>query len=248
MGRAGAVPLMSEENPIVLILEDCPVTGMLVERAILQSMPACRPLWARTIEDASRRVTGVSVELFLVDIGLPDGSGLDFLVAMSEHHPTARAIVMTASTLAEYQMNSAALGVLHFLQKPVKPAELIAKIQTALDAEQAGQANEEFSATLRNVTPMDILQFKCLAGDTTIIEFRSGCYAGTVHLNRGEIVHAQTSGLKGTRALNEIVSWKRGKVTEHPPVQDAERTIQCPWQTLLMDAAQRLDEAALVPR
>jgi DNA-binding response OmpR family regulator len=236
---------MPPENPIVILLEDCPVTGLLIERAILQGLPGCRLLWARDIGDARRRVTGIGVELFLVDIGLPDGSGLDFLVEMAELHPTARAIVMTASPLPEYQANSAALGVLHFIQKPVHPAELIAQMRTAIGAEQAGQVNEEFSATLRNVTPMDILQFKCLAGDTTVIEFRSGSHAGAIHLHRGEIVHAQTGGLKGPRALNEIMSWKRGKVTELPVPANAERTINCSWQTLLMDAAQRLDEGAL---
>jgi DNA-binding response OmpR family regulator len=237
---------MPTENPIVILLEDCPVTGLLLERAILQGLPACRVLWARDLEDARRRVTGVAVELFLVDIGLPDGCGLDFLVEMAEQHPAARAIVMTASPLPEYQANSAALGVLHFIQKPVQPTELIAQMRAALGAEQAGQVNEEFNATLRNVTPMDILQFKCLAGDTTVIEFRSGSHAGTIHLHRGEVVHAQTGGVKGIKALTEIMSWKRGKVVELPVAANVERTINCSWQTLLMDTAQRLDEGVLV--
>jgi len=236
---------MSSENPIVLLLEDCPVTGLILERAILQALPACRILWARDLEDARRRVTGISVELFLVDVGLPDGCGLDFLVEMAEAHPSARAIVMTASPLPAYQANSAALGVLHFIQKPVQTPELIAQMRAALGAEQAGRVNEEFNATLRNVTPMDILQFKCLAGDTTVIEFRSGSVAGTIHLERGEIVHAQAGGLKGTKALTTIMSWRRGKVVELPVPASGERSIHCSWQTLLMDAAQRLDEGAL---
>jgi len=43
------------------------------------------------------------------------------------------------------------------------------------------------------VTPMCILQFKCLAGD---------------------IVHAQTGVLQGVDALCEIVSWKWGQLLE----------------------------------
>ncbi len=238
---------MSAENPIVILLEDCPVTGLLIERSIFQSIPSCRLIWARSIEDAKRRVTGIPVELFVVDIGLPDGCGLDFLVEMSESHPSARAMVMTASPLPEYQVNSAALGVLHFIQKPVQPTELIAQLRVALDAEPAGRVDEDFSATLRNVTPMDVLQFKCLAGDSTVIEFRSRTHSGVIHLERGEIVHAQTGDLKGIKALNQIISWKRGKVTELPVPPGAERTIHCSWQTLLMDAAQCLDERALAP-
>lgn len=233
---------MSADNPIVLLLEDCPVTGTLIEHAVFQSIPSFRLLWARSIEDANRRVAGIPIDLFLVDIGLPDGSGLDFLVQMADIHPSARAIVMTASPLPEYQASSAALGVLHFIKKPIQPVQLLAQIRAALDAEQVGHLNGEFNATLRNVTPMDILQFKCLAGDTTIIEFRSGTQSGMVHLYRGEIVHAQAGEVTGVKALNAIISWKRGKVTELSANPNAERTIDCPWQTLLMDAAQQLDE------
>jgi DNA-binding response OmpR family regulator len=237
---------MPAENPIVLLLEDCPVTGLLIERAILHALPTCRLVWARGIEDATRRIASIPVELFLVDIGLPDGSGLDFLVAMSEAHPSARAIVMTASPLPEYQMNSAALGVLNFLQKPVNMTALLDQMRTALDTEQMDCADEDFSATLKNVTPVDILQLKCLSGDTTVIEFRSGTQAGFVHFQNGEIVHAQIGTLKGPTAINEIISWKRGKVVEHANSRTVEKSIHCSWQTLLMNAAQRLDEGALV--
>jgi len=102
-------------------------------------------------------------------------------------------LVVTASPLPEYRASSAALGVLHFISKDVRPTELVGRIQAALDAELAGEFDGEFSATLRHVTPMDLLQFKCLAGD---------------------IVHAQTGVLQGVDALCEIVSWKWGQLLE----------------------------------
>ena len=237
---------MPSENPIILLLEDCPVTGLLIERAVFQNLPACRLLWARSVEDATRRIAGLPVELFVVDIGLPDGCGLDFLVEMSAAHPSARAIVMTASPLPEYEMNSAALGVLHFLQKPLHMTALLDQVRTALEAEQSSEASDDFSATLRNVTPVDILQLKCLAGATTVIEFRSGPQSGFVHFQAGELVHAQVGALKGPSAVYEIISWKRGNVCEHPCVRDVEKSINCAWQTLLMNAAQRMDEGAVL--
>lgn len=236
---------MSAHSPIILLLEDCPVTGMLIERSILQSIPDARLVWCRSVEDAARRAAGLPIELFVIDISLPDGSGLDFLVKMSELHPWARAIVITASSLPEYQANSAALGVLHFLQKPVKPADFVNQVRVALASEVGDQERSDFSATLRNVTPMDILQFKCLAGETTAIEFKSAGRNGLVHLQSGEIAHASTGVLTGIDAVYEIVSWKRGTVLERTTVTEVERTIHAPWQMLLMEAAQRLDERAV---
>jgi len=123
---------------------------------------------------------------------------------------------VTASPLPEYRASSAALGVLHFISKDVRPTELVGRIQAALDAELAGEFDGEFSATLRHVTPMGILQFKCLAG-----------------------------ALQGVDALCEIVSWKRGQLLEKRTGLPAEWSIHGSWQSLLMEAAHRLDERAL---
>jgi DNA-binding response OmpR family regulator len=237
---------MNAEHAVVLLLEDCPVTGTLIERAVLTALPGCRLLWARGVDEATARADGLPIELFLVDIGLPDGSGLDFLYSMSIAHPSARAIVMTATPLPEYQMHSAALGVLHFLEKPVNIDTLLDQMRIALAAEQASTGNGDFRATLRNLTPVDILQLKCLTGATTVIEFRSDTQTGRVHFQGGEMIHAEVGTLKGVDAVHEIVAWKRGQVSEQPGLPMAEATIACPWQTLLMNAAQQLDEGRAV--
>jgi DNA-binding NarL/FixJ family response regulator len=234
---------MNPEQAVVLLLEDCPVTGTLIERALMTAMPHVRLLWARGVDEATARVAGLPVELFLVDIGLPDGSGLDFLYSMSTAHPSARAIVMTATPLPEYQMHSAALGVLNFLEKPVNIAALLEQMRAALRAETtSGTATNDFRATLRNLTPVDILQLKCLTGATTVIEFRSEPQTGRGHVRSGEMVHAEVGALKGVDAVHEIVAWKRGQVSEQPGQPLTEATIEVPWQTVLMNAAQQLDE------
>jgi DNA-binding response OmpR family regulator len=237
---------MNPEHSVIFLLEDCPVTGTLIERAVLNALPGCRLLWARGVDEAKERAAGLPIELFLVDIGLPDGSGLDFLYSMSSAHPSARAIVMTATPLPEYQMHSAALGVLNFLEKPVNIPTLLEIVRKALKAEQATGATGDFRATLRNLTPVDILQLKCLTGATTVIEFRSETQTGRIHFQSGEMVHAEVGNLKGVDAVHEIVAWKTGQVSEEPGLPLVEPTIACPWQTLLMNAAQQLDEGRAV--
>ena len=103
---------MNTKNPILLLLEDCPVTALLVERTVMHELPHVRLLWARTVAEATARAEGLDIDLFLLDIHLPDGSGLDFLWQMTPLHPSARAMVMTATPLPEYEVHSAALGVL----------------------------------------------------------------------------------------------------------------------------------------
>ena len=48
--------------------------------------------------------------------------------------------------------------------------------------------------------------------------------------------------MHGPAAFHAIVGWKCGRVSEQPCTGPGERTIHDSWQTLLMEAAQRLDE------
>lgn len=212
----------------------------------MHELPRVRLLWARSVAEATTRAEGLAIDLFLVDVQLPDGSGLDFLWQMTAAQPTARAIVMTATPLPEYQVHSAALGVLHFLEKPLQLPRLLGHVREALGATTAAGPDRDFSATLQNVTPADILQLKCLLGATTIIEFHSAGPVGRIRFEAGEITDASAGPLRGVDALYAIVGWKSGQVSEQPCGGPGVRTIHGSWQSLLMEAAQRLDESRAV--
>jgi DNA-binding NarL/FixJ family response regulator len=233
---------MSSPNQIILLLEDCPVTACLVERVILHELPAARLIWARTVDEARERSAGLPISVFLIDIVLPDGSGLEFLEQAAVAHPSACAIVITATALPEYRVMSAALGALHFMEKPLDIPVLLGHIRDALGSQSTTGATRDFHATLENVTPMDILQLKCLSAASTVVEFRSYSGEGCIRFQKGEVVDALAGSLRGIDAVREIISWPHGQVFEHAEIGEFERTIHCSWQALLMEAAQAIDE------
>jgi DNA-binding response OmpR family regulator len=228
--------------PIILLLEDCAVTGLLVERCVLREIPNVRLLWARSVEEAVARVEDLPVDLFIVDINLPDGSGLDFLWGMAAAHPDAEAIVMTATPLPEHTEHSAALGVLHLLEKPIKIPVLLGHVRDALGAAKSVRASKDFRATLERVTPVDLIQLKCLTRANTVIEFHSEGKTGRIRFEDGEVADASTDARRGVEALFEIIRWRRGQISERTTAGFSERTINVPWHHLLMDAAQQADE------
>jgi response regulator RpfG family c-di-GMP phosphodiesterase len=185
----------------------------------------------------------LAVDIFITDIGLPDGTGLDLLWKLACTHPSARAIVITATPLPEYQAHSAALGVLHFLEKPLKLPALVERLRQALDINLTPECRD-FRATLENVTAADVVQLKCLGRATTLMEFQSDGRVGCIRFEDGEIAHAETGGIGGLEALYEILAWKRGQVSERSFIGAPRRTIEGSWQALLMEAAQRCDERA----
>jgi DNA-binding response OmpR family regulator len=230
-----------QDQPIVLILEDSPVTAFVLEQAILIHLPHCRPIWARDLEEARLRTASIPVDIFVVDIGLPDGSGLDFLWEMSAVHPNARALVMTGTPLPEHYAQSAALGALRVVEKPVSGPTIVSLLQEALDSSHSTHS-EAFQATLWDLTPLDLIQLKCLARATSLMQFTTVQQRGTLHFRDGEIVHAEVGDLTGIAALQEIFSWRKGNVREYAPDLSVEPTIDCPWQSLLMQVAQATDE------
>lgn len=219
-------------------------TGFAIERTILAELPEVRLIWAETVAAASWRCAGLPISLFVVDIFLPDGSGLDFLWNRATTHPDAKAIVMTASAVAEHAFHAAALNVLHLVEKPIAPAALLTLLRGALNLSEQSEGGKDFGATLKNVTPADVVQLKCLTRATTVVEFNSEGRTGSIRIEEGEVTDAVVGDVHGPDAVFEIIGWKRGEMHERPCVGIFERTINCSWQGLLMEAAQRVDEKA----
>lgn len=234
---------MSVEHPIVLILEDSAITGARIERAILEHLPRCRPIWARTIAETQSRTMGFDIDLFLIDVELPDGNGLDFLSEMIEVQPAAHAMVMTANRIPEYKERAQSRGLV-FVEKPLDMRLLTELLKSIFWTETASHG-AAFSAALRDLTPADIIQMKCLSGATAILDFQTMKNTGRVYFRNGDVIHAEVGEKVGEDAFRQIFGWKQGRATERTVrTDDVARTINVSWQGLLMNAAQAADEGS----
>ena len=75
-------------------------------------------------------------DLVLLDLRLPDGSGMDFLARAKKLDPTLPVIMMTAYGEIETAVAAVRAGAHHFLEKPIALPELVLLIQQALEARQ----------------------------------------------------------------------------------------------------------------
>jgi two-component system, NtrC family, response regulator AtoC len=73
------------------------------------------------------------VDLILLDLRLPDGSGLDFLADIKAHDAQLPVIMMTAYGEVETAVRAVREGAYHFLEKPIELPELILLIERALE-------------------------------------------------------------------------------------------------------------------
>ena len=239
---------MSHAPVTILLIEDISTVQFFVRNALSSLPRSYTLLTAGSLAEARTAMSGKFVDLFIVDIGLPDGDGIDFLCEAAIVQPQATAVIVTATPSEEHRARAEQLGVVQILSKPIQRDRLCGAISKLLGwNDQSATENTSFRATLSGLTPLDIVQLKCMSGVTSILEFTNDQRSGRVYFEKGNVAHAliflENGGKKtGMEAFEEISSWQSGRVTE---VQDAipyPRTIRTNWQSLLLEVAQSRDE------
>src|SRR2546427_6044127 len=242
-------------QPRVLIVEDSLVSALAAERAIGRSLPGVRILRAQSCFEARLLLKMYDFEVFVLDVHLPDGCGLELVRHIVEVKPTAKIIVMTADRAEELTQKARAFGVQHFLLKPFPPDALGSAARDSVNLSESEEQAGSFTASLSQLSLLEIVQLKCLGAATTRLDVSShhSYQAGSIHLANGEIVHVEVRYefsrvvARGEQALARIVTWRGGSVTELTPEALPERSIFEPWQALLLNVAQQCDERPVEP-
>src|SRR6266446_5860298 len=100
---------------------------------------------AENAQDLPQRVKQDVVDLVLLDIEMPDISGLDALKTLREHYSPAELpiIMVTAKTQSEDIVRALDLGANDYLTKPIDFAVAVARIGTQLSHKKAQEALKE---------------------------------------------------------------------------------------------------------
>lgn len=88
---------------------------------------------AGTVADALSVFSEEEPDVALLDIDLPDGSGLDILTAMKEHRPEMIAVMITGNVDVGNTVAALRGGAHDFIAKPVKLEELRVTLRNALE-------------------------------------------------------------------------------------------------------------------
>lgn len=70
--------------------------------------------------------------LILLDIQMPEVSGMEALMALKSHHPEIPVMMVSASTARSVAQESVEKGAAGFLLKPFEPEELRRKVEEVL--------------------------------------------------------------------------------------------------------------------
>jgi two-component system, OmpR family, KDP operon response regulator KdpE len=121
-------------GPLVLVVDDeAPVRRFL--RAALDGR-GYRVVEAGTVAEAEQLAPGHNPDVFLLDLGLPDGDGIDLTRRLREWS-RAPIIVLSARGREEDKVNALDAGADDYLTKPFGVNELLARLRVALRHAQA---------------------------------------------------------------------------------------------------------------
>jgi DNA-binding NarL/FixJ family response regulator len=101
----------------ILLLEDLPEIRAWLKTLVGQVFPGAQVTEAARVHDALELITAVKFDLALVDLGLPDGSGVDVVAALRDSQPEAQSVVVTIHDDDEHLFPALQAGAFGYLLK-----------------------------------------------------------------------------------------------------------------------------------
>lgn len=101
----------------ILLLEDLPEIRAWLRKLVLQVFPDAQIAESARIADALALVTAVKFDLALVDLGLPDGSGVDVVTRLRDVQPECQSVVVTIHDDDEHLFPALQAGAFGYILK-----------------------------------------------------------------------------------------------------------------------------------
>ena len=120
---------MTGAGPLVMVVEDEPPVRRFLRAAL--GAHGYRVVEAGGVREAEQLAPGHNPDVFLLDLGLPDGDGVDLARRLREWS-RAPIIVLSARGREEDKVNALDAGADDYLTKPFGVNELLARLRVAL--------------------------------------------------------------------------------------------------------------------
>lgn len=117
-------------SPSILVVDDDPEIRKLLARYLVQQ--GFRVQLAATVKELKEQLVDHSVDLIVLDVLLPDGSGLDVCRGLRADRSDVPIILLTALKEDVDRIIGLEIGADDYLGKPFNPRELVARIRAVL--------------------------------------------------------------------------------------------------------------------
>ena len=145
----------------VLLVEDDPVLGRGL--SINLELAGYKVHWAKSLTEGFEINQNKVLNLIILDLNLPDGSGISFLKVIRESNLRVPVIILTAKTDEDSVVEGLQAGANDYVRKPFGHKELLARIQTTLREPETRTSQIRYGELLLLTD-----QRKIMAGETEV--------------------------------------------------------------------------------
>ncbi|MEW5871996.1 MAG: response regulator [Chloroflexota bacterium] len=153
---------MKTSRERILLVESDPEISDLIARQTLQAL-GYQVQIARTAASAIQEATRYSPDLVMANLGLPDLSGKDLLVALMSQNSDTPVIILAQKGMESDMIQAFRLGATDYLMWPVREAEIVSAVERVIKqvrsrreretlARQLKQTNDELQQRVRELT------------------------------------------------------------------------------------------------
>ncbi|HQF86844.1 MAG TPA: sigma-54 dependent transcriptional regulator [Acidobacteriota bacterium] len=190
---------------------------------------------AGSLQEGLVRFHGARYHMIVLDLKLPDGSGMELLRTVRQAEPTQPVILMTAYGSIEESVQAIKYGAVDFIQKPLNLEQLHALIQRGIEFRRLEDEVLLYREEFREARKLPLLisrnpameavarqlQRMAATGATILLLGESGTgkelFARTIHLlspqSAGPFVEVNCAAIPETLIENELFGHVRGAYT-----------------------------------
>lgn len=183
-------------------------------------------------------------DILLLDLDV-GALGAERLVQILRTNPNTKNIPIFFMSELEKSVPGFRPGVDDFIRKPFHGDEVLLRIQRTLFQDNLTESlagDSEISGNLAQVFLPDLWQMLSMNRKSGIIQVEGEGMAGSIYIDRGDIVSAVALNTMGEKALYRLISLREGRFRFLPQKVEVRRTIHTSSQQALLEGLRHLDE------
>jgi DNA-binding response OmpR family regulator len=196
---------------------------------------------------AAKIILDSGADLVISEVNLPETEGMCFCRALRENAASAHIpfFFLTRERGDRLATQCLEAGADDFFPKPPDLEMLSIKIRNILALKNSRGTRSGISGTLADMSFTDIIQSLTTGEKDVEIQLQNGGKKGVIYIQQGEIIYAQTQGLKGQDAFYRLMTWQDGEFEIKACTAVPPRNIFESAMSLLMEGARIADETNL---
>jgi two-component system nitrogen regulation response regulator NtrX len=140
-------------RPHILVVDDEPNIGLSL-RLILEREGYMVTVCHSVAKLEAQRASGRAADLYLIDVRLPDGNGIDLLRMLREEDDQAPVVIISGQATISDAVEATRRGAFDFLEKPLARDRVLVVVKNAIERGTLQRENQRFRELVGDATRM----------------------------------------------------------------------------------------------